>query len=78
MPDDNQSAVRNRFRMPISHPVLCELTINVMKWYRFQQLNDNTQETNIIGYNEPVDGEITVFVACASTDVAKALKDGWD
>ena len=67
------------FRMPKSHPVLCELTIDVMKWYRFQQLNDCTSETNIVGHDDPTkDGQITVYVACANEDVKDALEDGWN
>lgn len=67
-----------RFRMPKSHPVLAEITINVMSWYRFQQLNDHTQETNIIGHDDPAGGQITIYVACASEDVKDALEDGWN
>lgn len=70
--------ITKKFRMPKSHPVLCELTIDVMKWYRFQQLNEHTEETNIVGYDDPEDGQITVWVACASEDVKDALEDGWN
>ena len=67
-----------QLRMPKSHPVLCELTIDAMKWYRFQQLNEHTPETNIVGYDDPENGEITVWVACASEEVKDALEDGWN
>ena len=55
--------------MPKSHPVLCELTIDVMNWYRFERLNDNTPETNIIGYDEPHLGQVTIYIACVSDEV---------
>ena len=74
----NDDTISKRFRMPKSHPVLCELTIDVMKWYRFQQLNDNTPDTNIVGHDDPEDGEITVWVACANEEVKDALEDGWN
>ena len=75
----NDNTISKRFRMPKSHPALCELTIDAMKWYRFQQLNDYTPETNIVGYDDPTnDGEIKIYVACSSEEVKDALEDGWN
>ena len=74
----NDDTISRRFRMPKSYPVLCELTIDVMKWYRFERLNDYTPETNIVGHDEPVDGEITIYIACATEEVKDALEDGWN
>jgi hypothetical protein len=65
------------FSLPKSHPVLCELTIDVMDWYRFQRLNEDAVGSKIIKHNEPEDGRMTVYVACAANDVKEALEDGW-
>lgn len=69
--------IRKQLHMPKSYPVLCELTIDAMKWYRFQQLNEHTPETNIVGYDDLKNGEITVWIACQSEDVKDALESGW-
>ena len=74
MSDDT---ITKRFRMPKSHPVLCELTIDVMNWYRFERLNDYTSETNIIGHDEPHLGQVTIYIACVSDEVKELLEAGW-
>lgn len=73
----NNDTITKRFRMPKSHPVLCELTIDVMNWYRFERLSENAPELNIVGHDEPEDGQVTIYVACASDDVKEALENGW-
>lgn len=73
----NDDTNTKRFRMPKSHPVLCELTIDVMKWYRFERLSENAPELNIVGHDEPDGNLVTVYVACSSEEVKEALEDAW-
>jgi hypothetical protein len=65
------------FHMPSSHPVLAQITIDLIDWYSFQRLNDNRPETNIIGHDRPLDGRITIYVACESGEIKESLEDGW-
>jgi hypothetical protein len=74
---DIEPTVSRRFRLPESHPVLAEITISTFDLHRFEQLDENHPETKIVGRDEPEDGMITVFVACASGEVADRLEDGW-
>ena len=74
----NNDNITKHFRMPKSHPVLAEITIDAMKWYRFQRLSENTPELNIVGHDDPQDGQITIYVACANEGVKDALEDGWN
>ena len=74
---DIKPTANKRFRLPPSHPVLAEITISAIDLHRFEQLNENHPETKIVGRDDPEDGMITVFIACASDEVATALKDGW-
>ena len=32
---------RDRFRVPPSHPILAEVTIDPVDWFRFQQLDED-------------------------------------
>ena len=75
---DIQSSADHRFRLPPSHPHLATITIDPVDWCRFQQLNDDNPATRIMTHDDPVDGMMTVFVACASTSVRDRLLDGWD
>jgi hypothetical protein len=60
--------ITKQLRMPKSHPVLCELTIDAMKWYRFQQLNEHTQETNFA---------VTVHTSLLVDGHRRAIVRGW-
>ena len=73
----NYDTITKHLRMPTSHPVLCELTIDAENWYRFECLNEETPGTRILRHGDPKDGVITVSVACASEDVKEALENGW-
>ena len=74
---DIERPVSRRFQLPKSHPVLAEITISAFDLHRFEQLDENHPETRIVGHDDPKDGMITVFVACACDEVATALEDGW-
>jgi hypothetical protein len=67
----------NRFRLPSSHPILAEVHIDPVDWYRFETLNDDTPATRIVGHDDANDGLMTVYVACASDEVKERLEDGW-
>ena len=66
-----------RFRMPESHQILAEITIDPADWHNFERLNDDTPATRILGRDVPHDGLLTIYVACASDEVRKRLEDGW-
>ena len=74
---DIEPTANKRFRLSPSHPVLAEITINAEDFHRFEQLGENHPETKIVGRDDPEVGMITVFIACASDEVATALEDGW-
>ena len=74
MTDDT---VTKRFQMPMSHPVWVGMRIDLVDWYSFQRLNDNRTESNIIGYDQPHNGQITIYVACASEEIKESLEHGW-
>lgn len=74
---DIKPTANRRFRLPQSHPVLATITVNAVDFHRFEQLDENHPETKIIKHDQPNDGMITVFVACASDEVATALEEAW-
>ena len=39
---------------------------------------DGTVLGTVVGYDGAEDGQITVWVACASEDVKNAIEDGWN
>ena len=69
--------ITERFHMPQSHPVLTVITIDLVDWYDFQRLDENRNETNIIGHDRPRDGRITIYVACQSEGLKQSLENGW-
>lgn len=77
--DDTEptTTTRRRLRMPSDYPVLAEIMIDAVDWHRFNQLNEDTPATTIIGHDDPHDGFMTVHVACASEEVRDRLEDGW-
>jgi hypothetical protein len=67
----------DRFRLPVSHPILARIEIDPADWYDFQRLNEDNPATRIVGHDAPQDGQMTVYVACASLAVRDRLEDGW-
>jgi hypothetical protein len=74
---DIEPTATERFRLPISHPILAEVIIDPADWYRFQNLNEDTPATRIVGHEDALDGVMIVYVACASDEVRDRLEDGW-
>jgi hypothetical protein len=74
---DVTSTTGGRFRLPDSHPYVSEVTIDPADWYRFHQLDDDNPATRILSYDEPQNGTMTVYVACASVETRRRLEDGW-
>jgi hypothetical protein len=71
------SRTKRRHRMPSGYPVLAEIEVEAIDWFRFQRLVGDTPVTRIIDHEGPKDGSVTVFVACADDDVQKRLEQGW-
>jgi hypothetical protein len=67
----------DRFRLPTSHPYLAEIAIDPMDWFRFEQMVGDTPATRIVGHDDPCDGWLTAYVACASEKTRRRLEDGW-
>jgi hypothetical protein len=67
----------DRFRLPPSHPYLAEIVIDPVDWFRLERLEADTPATRILGYDEPRDGRMTIYVACSSREVQDRLEDGW-
>jgi hypothetical protein len=68
----------NRFRLPVTHPVLAEIVIDPEDWGRLQQLDADNAATAIVGHDAPQNGKMTVFLACTSDEVRNRLEDGWN
>ena len=75
---DIASAMGNRFRLPASHPILAEISIDPVRLYDLERLNADNPDTQIVGHDNPNDGMMIVFVACATEEVRRRLEDGWD
>ena len=69
--------VGDRFRLPASHPILAEITIDPAHWYDFERLNADNPATRILGHDKPRNGLMAVFIACASEETRTRLEDGW-
>ena len=67
----------NRFRLPPSHPILAEITIDPVDWYDLQRLEADNPATHIVGHDAPQNGQMTVYVACASDGVKRRVEDAW-
>jgi hypothetical protein len=67
----------NRFRLPASHPILTKLVIDPADWCHLQRLDAENPGTQIIGHDDSHDGQMTIYVACASSAVQDRLRDGW-
>jgi hypothetical protein len=66
----------NRFRLPSSHPVLAEITIDPADRDRLQQLCIGNTTTRILGHDAPQAGEMVAYVACVSLAVRDRLENG--
>jgi hypothetical protein len=67
----------SRTPLPASHPILAEITIDPVRLYDLERLNADNPDTRIVGHDEPHDGQMTVYIACASEEVRRRLEDGW-
>jgi hypothetical protein len=67
----------DRFQLPASHPHLAMITIDPADWHRFQQLGEDNPAVLILGHNDPADGHMIVYTACASQETLRRLEDGW-
>lgn len=70
-------ASADRFRLPPGYPVLAELVIDPADWFHLEQLVGDTPATRVLGHDDPQDGLLRVYVACASDEVRDRLEDGW-
>jgi hypothetical protein len=70
------SARANRFRLPSSHPILAQITIDPADWPRLQQLYSDNPATRILGHDDPENGVLTVYISCASLETRRRLEDG--
>ena len=46
----------NRFRLPPSHPILAEITIDPVHWHDLQRLDANDPTIHIVGHDIPQNG----------------------
>jgi hypothetical protein len=63
--------------LPASHPILAQIAITPVDWCHLEQLDADNPATVIVGHDTSQDGQMTVFIACASKDVRDRLEDGW-
>jgi hypothetical protein len=68
---------RDITRLPASHPILAEITIDPADWFRLEQLDAGNPGTQIIGHDGSQSGRMIVRIACASDEVKRHLEDGW-
>jgi hypothetical protein len=69
--------IDDRFRLPRSHPIPAEITIDKADQHRFEQLSEDNPDVEIVGYDAGPGGRVTMFVACTSDAVRQKLDDGW-
>ena len=67
----------DRFQLPSTYPILATLSIDPADWHRLQELDADNPATRLLGYDEPHDERLTVYVACASETARIRLEDGW-
>ena len=65
-------------RLQQGYPVLAEVNIDPVDWFRFEQMVGDTPTTKIIGRGNACNERLVIRVACASTSVADRLRDGWE
>ena len=66
----------DRFRLPSSHPILAQTTIDPADWFRFRELYKDNPATRILGHDDPEDGAMIVYIGCASPETQRRLEDG--
>jgi hypothetical protein len=74
---DITADVSNRFQLPSSHPYLAKIVIDPVNWHDLQRLDADDLTIRILSHDTPCDGQMTVYVACASFAVRDRLEDGW-
>ena len=67
----------SRFRLPATHPILAQIVIDPVNWHDLQRLDADDLTIHIVGHDAPQDGQMVVYVACASIAVKDRLEDGW-
>lgn len=73
----NHSTISHHLTMPASHPVLAQITINVIDFHNFCRMSEQAFDTNIIGHDDPQDGRMIVYAACSSQDTVDRLTYAW-
>jgi hypothetical protein len=66
----------NRFRLPSSHPILAQITIDPADWPRLQQLYSDNPATRILSHDDPENGVLTVHIGCDSLETRRRLEGG--
>lgn len=66
----------NRFRLPLSHPILAAATIDPADWHDLQRLDADDLRIRIVGHDASQNGSVTVHIACASLETRRRLEDG--
>jgi hypothetical protein len=74
---DIEPTTSRRFRLPPSHPILAEISIEPADQHRFEQLSEDNPDVEIVGHDAGTGGRVTMFVACSSASVRQRLEDGW-
>jgi hypothetical protein len=69
--------VGDRFQLPSSHPYLAEIVIDPVNWHDLQRLDANDLTIHIVCHDAPRDGQMNVYVGCASAAIRDRLEDGW-
>jgi len=73
---DISAEVPCRFRLPATHPILAEISIDPADWFDFERLDADNPATRILGH-DMFDGRMVIFIGCASDSVRQRLEDGW-
>jgi len=66
----------DRFRLPPSHPILAEIVIDPVDWFQLERLNADNPATRILGHGVPRNGQMAVFIACASKKPSRNSRGG--
>jgi hypothetical protein len=66
----------DRFQLPSTHPILATLSIDPADWHRLQELDTDNPATRLLGYDEPHDERLTVYVPALRAKCADAWKMG--
>ncbi len=69
---------QTKVQLPRGYPVLAELSIDPVDWFRFEEMVGDTPVTKIIGRGDACNERLVIRVACAAKSVADRLRDGWE